>query len=127
MSGKSRYYLSRTAVSIAFGGLFVLSGGELWLAALLSGLTLAFFLWAPYSGRYIFHPELGVTALRRDDRTQIINDKAARSAFVITMLALAGVALYFGPAAVPAYLLSLLLFLGMLSYYATDLWLRRTL
>lgn len=51
---------------------------------------------APHSGRYSVHPELGVTALRLDERTQITNDKAARNAFVISILALCGITAYFG-------------------------------
>ena len=86
------YYLSRALLSLAFGAFFALTGSSWWVALLAGGIAFAFFLWAPRSGRYAVHPELGVTALRRDERTQSINDQAARNAFVVSMLALGGIA-----------------------------------
>jgi hypothetical protein len=128
MTGMTRYYVSRAVIALAMGLLFALTGSPWWLAALIGGLVLAFFLWAPLSGRYVVQPENGITALRRDERTQGINDKAARNAFVVSMLALAGISIYFGavaPALVPVALLNLVLALGALTYFASDVWLRR--
>ena len=105
MSGMTRYYVSRIAIALALGLLLAFTGSSWWMAVLIGGLVLALFLWAPHSGRYAVHPEHGVTALRRDEYTQVINDKAARNAFVVSMLALAGVIIYFdafAPALVPA-------------------------
>ena len=122
------YYLSRGVLSIAFGGLFWLTGSPLWEAALIGGLLLALFLWAPHSGRYSVHPEFGVTALRRDERTQVVNDKAARNAFVAVMLALAAASLYWGSAGaavVSIGVLKILLIGGTLIYFASDLWFRK--
>lgn len=128
MTGKTRYYLSRAVLSAAFGGLFALGGSPWWMAALVGTLTFAFFLWAPRSGRYAVHFERGITALRRDERTQAINDKAARNAFIVTVLAAAGLVFYFGTIAsadVPVHALNLVLILGMLTYFASDIRLRR--
>jgi hypothetical protein len=125
----THYYASRAAVALAVSLLLALTGSPWWVAVLLGGLVLAFFVWAPHSGRYAVHPEHGVTALRRDERTQMINDKAARNAFVASMLALAGIAIYFGAfaaALVPVTLLELILVLGALTYLASDIWLRRS-
>ena len=129
MTSMRAYYLSRAAISAALGLLLAVTGMQAWVAALVGGVIFAFFLWAPRSGRYAVHPELGVTALRRDERTQGINDKAARNGFVVSMLALGGVAVYFGsisPADVPLGVLQLVLLLGVLTYYATDFWMRRS-
>jgi len=101
---------------------------EWWLAALIGVIVLAFFLWAPSSGRYAVHPEHGVMALRRDERTQAINDKAARNGFVVTIGAIGGITLYFGSIVltdVPVTVLSLVLALGILTYFVSDFWLRR--
>lgn len=128
MTGKTRYYLSRAVLSAAFGSLFALGDGHWWTAALVGTLTFVFFLWAPHSGRYAVHFEYGVTALRRDERTQAINDQAARNAFIVTMLAAGGLVFYFGTIAladVPVHTLNLVLILGMLTYFATDIRLRR--
>jgi hypothetical protein len=128
MTGMASYYLSRTLISIGFGVLLVATGTTWWMATLLAGTVFVLFLWAPHSGRYAVHPELGVTALRRDERTQGINDKAAKNAFVVTMLAVMVLILYYGrlaPAEVPVAALSLLTALGALTYFGTDLWLRR--
>jgi len=96
MSGMSAYYISRAVISAASGVLLALTGLQWWMATLMGVIVFGLFLWAPRSGRYAVHPEFGVTALRRDEHTQAINDKAARNAFVVTMLAIAGIAIYFG-------------------------------
>jgi len=129
MTGMSRYYISRALISIALGALLALTGSRWWMAGLVGVIAFAYFLWAPHSGRYAVHPELGVTALRRDERTQTINDKAARNAFVATILTVAGIAVYFGtiaPANVPVAILNLALVLGILTYFVSDFWLRRS-
>jgi nitrogen fixation-related uncharacterized protein len=97
------------------------------MAVLVGLLVFVLFLWAPRSGRYAVHPELGVTALRRDERTQVINDKAARNGFVVTILMIAAIAAYFGAIAqtnVPILALHLSLVLGVLTYFFSDFWLR---
>jgi nitrogen fixation-related uncharacterized protein len=129
MSSLLRYYVSRTFVSIALGALLAATGSPWWMAVLAGVTVLAFFLWAPRSGRYAVHPEQGVTPLRRDERTQMISDRAARNAFVATVLMIAGTAVYFGTIAradVPVGALTLALVLGALTYSVSDFWLRRT-
>jgi len=127
MTGMSRYYISRALISIAFAALFAFTGTPWWQAVLIGAAAMAFFLYAPHSGRYAVYPELGATALRRDERTQAITDKAARNAFVAGMLALAGVALYYaGSTAVPLVAIHWILILGALVYFLSDLLLRRS-
>jgi len=118
------YYLSRFVVSILFGLVFAFSGSPWWGGLLAGGAAFAWFLIAPHIGRYSVHPEYGVTALRRDERSQGINDKAARNAFIVTMLALGGFILFQGAA---ASVLKWLIVLGVVTYYASDIWLRRAL
>lgn len=125
----TQYYLSRALISAAFGGLFAITGTPWWIAALTGAGIFALFLWAPRSGRYAVHPERGVTALQRDERTQGITDKAGKNAFVVMGFAVAGLTLYFGStslSAVPVRFLSWTLILGVITYFASDLWLRRT-
>jgi len=129
MTGMTSYYISRAVISVAFGALFAVTGSPWWTAMLIGGFVFAFFLWAPRSGRYSVHPELGITALRRDERTQVINDKAARNAFVVSMLTLGGITVYFGALAltnVPIAVLKLVIVIGALTYFVSDLWLRRS-
>jgi hypothetical protein len=128
MTNMASYYISRAVISIAFGALFAVTGSSVWMALVMGGLAFAFFLWAPRSGRYAVHPELGLTALRRDERTQVINDKAGRNAFVVSVLALGAITIYFGVFAltdVPLALLKLVIAVGALAYFVSDLWLRR--
>ena len=123
------YYLSRVIIALGFGALFYASGSSLLMAAAISGTLIALFLWAPLSGWYAVHPEFGATALRRYECTQAINDKAARNAFVICMLATGAASIYYasaGMALIPTGMLRILLLLGIASYYFSDLWLRRT-
>lgn len=128
MTGMKLYYSSRAIVSAAFAVTAVLSGSSWGMAILMSLLMFGLFLWAPHSGRYAVHPEFGITALRRDEYTQAINDKAARNAFVATMLALGGSILYFAAFALtstPLAILKWVLILGALTYFVSDLWLRK--
>ncbi len=123
-----RYYASRALVSLALGILFLTSGLPWWMAAASTAATFAFFLWAPRSGRYAVHPELGVTALRHDERTEAIRDRSAGIAFAAVMLMLGGIALHAGLAAraeVPVLLINLTLLLGILVYFILDTWQRR--
>jgi len=129
MTSMAPYYVSRALISIALGVFLALTGSQWWMAGLASLIVLALFLWAPHSGRYAVHPEFGVTALRRDERTQAINDQAARNAFIVTGLIIAGIAVYFSKialASVPVAVLNLALLCGMLTYFVSDFWLRRT-
>jgi hypothetical protein len=125
----TRYYISRAVVSIAFGGLFALTGSPWWVALLISAIAFGWFVYAPRSGRYAVHPELGVTALQRDEYTQAINDRSARNAFIVVMLAIASLSLYFGTrdsTQVPLQLLQWTLILGVLAYLISDLIQRRS-
>ncbi len=122
------YYLSRSLVSMLLGVFLIITGSPWWVGLLAALLAFGWFLAAPHIGRYSVHPEYGVTALRRDERSQGINDKAARNAFVISMLALGAVVIYLGASAAPAVsaaVLKWLLVLGALVYYASDFWLRK--
>jgi hypothetical protein len=129
MKSMSLYYVSRAIVSIAFGGLFYLSGNSLWTAILISSVVFAWFLWAPHSGRYTVHPELGITALHRDEHTQQINDHAARNAFVVLGMAIAILSIYFGSVLrtdIPVRFVNYVLILGALTYFASDFQLRKS-
>ncbi|CAG0941196.1 hypothetical protein ANRL1_00434 [Anaerolineae bacterium] len=129
MSGMSAYYLSRAVISAAWGILLALTGLEWWMAMLMGVIVFGLFLWAPHSGRYAVHPEFGITALRRDERTQTINDKAARNAFIVTMVVIAGISIYFGSiasATMPVILLRYTLILAAMAYFVSDFVLRRS-
>ncbi len=128
MTGLKSYYISRAIVSIAFGALFVLTGSTWWTGVFVGILAFAWFLLAPHIGRYSVHPEFGVTALRRDERAQAINDKAARNAFIVNMLTMGGIIVYFGTlssTSVPSAIFKWVLILGVVVYYVSDFWLRR--
>lgn len=121
------YYLSRAIISAFLGGLIAMSGSPWWASTFVGLATFIFFLWAPRSGRYV-DSEHGVAPLERDERSQAILCKASRNAFMTTTLLLAALTIYFGvihPGSVSVNLISLVLFLGMLTYFASDYWLRR--
>jgi len=123
------YYLSRTALSIAFGFLLFVTGSPLWNAILIGGIILVFFLWAPHGGRYSVHPEFGVTARRRDEHTQTINDAAARNAFVVSMLVFSVIVIYFGSfgaVAISIGIIKMVVAIGALTYFISDFWLRKS-
>ncbi len=128
MTGMKSYYISRAVISILFGALFVLTGLSWWNGVLIGALAFGWFLLAPHIGRYSVHPEFGVTALRRDERSQVINDKAARNAFVACALALAGLSVYFEAltlTSVPIAVFRWLLILSVVVYFLSDFWLRK--
>ena len=122
------YYISRILLSILFAAALALFGMPWWTAVLIGLLLIGLFIWAPRSGRYLVRPENGVTALRRDERTQAINLRAGLNGFVGLMLALGGLAIYYGvlnKSEVPASMLSLLIGLGVVIYFITDFWMRK--
>jgi len=128
MRGMKWYYVSRALFAAALGAVLVLGGSAWWIGAAAGTLALAWFLAAPHVGRYTVHPDHGATALRRDERGAAINSSAARNGFVVSMLAIAGIIIYVGAFAmdgVPAPVLQWLLALGVVTYYASDFWLRR--
>lgn len=119
------YYTSRIIISLAFAVLQWATGAIWWEAALIAAVLIALFMWAPRSGRYAVYPELGVSALRRDEFTQAINDKAARNAFMAMALAVSGYLIIVGGVtAVPIQFVKWLLFGGIGVYYLSDFWLR---
>jgi hypothetical protein len=124
----TKYYVSRGAVTAVVVALLLLAGSPWWMVTVVGVLVLGFFLLAPRSGRYALKAERGATALRRDEWTQAIVNKAGRNGFVALMLAAAAVAIYWGSVAkagVPAFVLYLLVALGWVVYFASDVWLRR--
>ena len=129
MTGMRAYYISRAFISVALGLLLVLGGLPWWTGVAAAVLAFGWFLAAPRTGRYAVLPELGATALRRDERGAAINNAAARNAFVACMLAVAGIIAYAGAAAldgVPVAVLQWLLILGVAIYFASDVWFRRS-
>ncbi len=120
--------VSRAALAAIFGGALYLGGLPWWGAVPAGILVLVFFLAAPRSGRYVVEKEDGVAPLRRDERSRAIRDKAARNAFIVTVLAVAGLLLAYGRvlhAAVPVTALSAVLALAVITYAVSDLCLRR--
>jgi uncharacterized membrane protein len=128
VSGLRRYYLSRILISVSFGALLFFAGLPWWMPLLATALLLVFFLLLPRSGRYVVKPESGATPLRRDERSQQIANRAGSIAFAVIMISVGTLAVYFGnirPADVPVEWLSLVVALGALSYFVTDVWIRR--
>ena len=123
MKGMRQYYISRIVLTVAFAVVFVMLGATWWMGVLVGIFGIAFFLVAPHSGRYAVHPEYGVTALRRDERIQNINNSAGRNAFVVLTLALGTVALYTqfaGVMTVGTSVFTWLLLLGAVVYFLSD-------
>jgi hypothetical protein len=124
----ARYVVSR-AVLTAILGAALYAGGLPWWGAVLACLgALVFFLLAPRCGRYVVKAEGGTAPLRRDERTRAIRDQAARNAFVLTVLALAGLTIAYGQvlgAPVPVAALGGILGLAAVTYIASDVCLRR--
>ena len=88
---------------------------------------MAFFGWAKRSGRYVFAGRARIAPLRRDEYGQSLTDKAGRMAFAAMMLALGGLAIYYGIVAhvnVPVLALVSVVALGWIAYFGADLWLR---
>jgi len=128
MSGLMRYYSSRALISAVLGIILYLGGLPWWIALLTAMLLLVMFVMLPRSGRYVVKPEQGISALRRDERSQQITNRAATIGFATVMIAVGALAVYFGvfhPGDVPANWLGLVVALGALSYFAADLWMRR--
>jgi hypothetical protein len=123
------YYVSRTALSIAFGFLLFVTGSPLLHSIIIGGLLIALFLYAPHSGRYSVHPEFVLTPLRRDEHTQTINDAAARNAFVVSILVISAIVIYFGSFGavnISISIIKMVVAIGALTYFISDSWLRKS-
>jgi hypothetical protein len=122
------YYLSRAILAIFFAVLFIGAGAPWWSGVLLGAGIMAFFIWAPKSGRYTVQAERSVAPLRRDERGRDITNQSARNALIITVLVLACVSLYYGNVVhtdVPVQIMDLIVLLAIASYFISDMWLRR--
>ncbi len=123
------YYVSRLGIAAILGCVLGLGGLQWWLSAAGAALVLLFFLIAPKSGRYVVRSQGGVAPLRRDERTQAIADKAARNAFIITMLALGGLVVAYGSFVrqpIPSGALGGVLALAFCTYAVSEVLLRRS-
>lgn len=128
MNGMLGYWISRTLLSAVLGLLLYLVGAAWWLAVLVGIAAMGWFAWAPKSGRYAVTATTGEMPMRRDERGELIRDRAARNGFVGLMLAAAALGVYAalaGLSDVPSAAVSGLVLLGFLVYFASDLWLRR--
>ena len=121
MKELTRYHLTRAPFAAALGALIV-GLGQPWYLGVAVGLgVLIFFLWAPHSGRYLVRS--GVAPMRRDERTRAVAGAAARFAFGVTTLALAGLTLFLYLADrpdVPAPALLGIIALGWIAYLAAE-------
>jgi len=121
------YYVSRAVLSAGLAGCVAPLETPLWLSAVFGILVFLVFVWMTRSGRYVVNPEFGATALPSDERTQQIVDKAARNAFVVVTLILAGLVVYYGTVEksdVPVGLLATGLAAGAVGYILSDFWMR---
>jgi hypothetical protein len=128
MTGWMQYYASRAAVTAVVVALLLLSGSTWWIVVTVGVAVFGFFVFASRSGRYVVRAERGVTPFRRDERARAIAHLAARNAFIVLMVALAGVCIVYGfvlNRGLPVLALYLLLALGWVSYFVSDVWLRR--
>ena len=94
-----------------------------WSGALVGAAALAFFLWAPRSGRYLMESSGGATPMRLDERTRVIRDRAARDAFIVLLLATSILLFYYGlivPSSIPVQMLMGAWGLGGLTYFVSD-------
>jgi Ca2+/Na+ antiporter len=123
------YIASRAALAAVLAVALYFGGLPWWSAALAGGLALAYFLWAPRSGRYVVRDQDGAAPLRRDERSQTVTDKSARNGFVVTVLAVAALTMVYGRVledSVPVSALVGVLGLAAATYALSDLFLRRT-
>lgn len=127
MQSMKGYYISRAFIALLLGVLFGLLNSW-WMGLLVGGMTMLWFILAPRTGRYTVEPQNGATALARDERAEVINAYAGRNAFVVMMLLGMVLLLLQGYTALEfsiAVALSLLLLGGVVTYYLSDLFLRR--
>ena len=122
------YYMSRAVISIAFGGLVWLVSGYLLAGVLIAAVVFIMFLYLYRSGRNRIDPQKGISALRRDEWTQSINNRSGRNAWVVVAILGSSIVLYYGllsPGDVPVSLLGGVLLIGLVTYYVSDYWMRK--
>ena len=122
------YYMSRVVMSIAFGGLVWLVSGYLLAGVLIAAVVFIMFFYLYQSGRYRIDPQKGISALRRDEWTQSINNRSGRNAWVVVAILGSNMVFYYGllsPGDVPVNLLGGVLLTGLVTYYVSDYWMRK--
>jgi len=123
-----RYVATRSVLSAVLGAALYVAGLPWWGATLAAILAESFFLQAPGSGRYVVQ-QGGAAPLRRDERSRAIRDRAARNAFAVTLVVLAGVTIAYDrvlAVPVPTEVLSGVLGLAVLTYAVSEVGLRRS-
>jgi predicted MFS family arabinose efflux permease len=121
-SVSSSYVVTRALIAAGLG--FLIGWKTVWWTGVLTGVAaLAFFLWAPSSGRYRVQAGGGATPMRLDERTRALRNRAARDGFLVLMLGQAALVLTFvliRPGDIPIELLMIMLGLGFLTYFVSD-------
>jgi len=108
MSNLSKYYISRTFISLTLG-------------------ALATFPYLPKSGRYIIGRENSATPFRIDEYSQAIRNQAARDGFVVMTLDFFVLQIYSmaTKTALSINYFTLLFIIGWLTYLVSNFWRRR--
>ena len=129
MKGSLRwYYVTRGLMILAWVGLMALLGTRREIIFFGALLMVAFYLWLPRSGRYAFRADRPLSPLRRDERERMISSRAAAYAFVATLVALSAAVLAAtlrGQGILSTDMVSSIIALGMMVWFAASFWLHR--
>ena len=122
------YYVTRGLMIVVWIGLLALLGTPREFILVGAIMMTAFYLWLPRSGRYVIHADKPFSPLRRDEREQAISLRAAAYAFVALLLPLAGAVLMAGlrdQDTLSTDLVSSIIAIGMVVWFAANYWLGR--
>jgi len=82
MKGLAWYYVTRLGVVAVWLFIATIGGLPLWANVLPAAAMTAYFLWLPRSGYYVVREDQPLAPMRRDERTQLISNRAATWAFI---------------------------------------------
>ena len=91
VKGLTWYYVTRLAMVGVWLVVATIGGLPLWASAVPAAGMIAYFLWLPRGGRFVVREDQALTPMRRDERGEAINARAAKWALVVETL-LVGVA-----------------------------------
>ncbi len=115
----TKYYVSRSVLSIGFAGLFLLAGVPWWTTVIITAFSLIFFAWVPRSGRYVLQTGSNFTPFRSDEMSLHIRARSAGLSLTVTLTVLGSVVLHYSFLAdsdVPTSVLSLVIALSTITY-----------
>lgn len=120
------YYITRGLLILAWVGLMILLKARREIISFGVLFMIGFYLWLPYSGRYVIRIGKPFSPLASDERERMISFQAAAYAFAVLVVLLTIAVLWSGLRSkdmLPVELVSTIMAIGLITQFIVSLWL----